>query len=112
MGKLYDLTFGIYFLSTLCTRGRCNRLGRTPICRDSRVNDMFHNTFPLLLNNTPKPWRTGVRCRTSALVCTACTPCVQENAAMGLVVLQSAEILGLIICFALHFLSVKIEYYP
>ena len=48
---------------------------------------------------------------TSALVCTSCTPSVQENAAIGLVVLQSAEILGLIICFAIHFLALKIEYY-
>ena len=33
---------------------------------------------------------------TSALVCTCCTPAVQENFAIGLVVLQTAEILGLI----------------
>ena len=46
---------------------------------------------------------------TSALVCTSCTPGVQENAAIGLVVLQSAEILELIICVALHFLCVTIE---
>ena len=32
-----------------------------------------------------------------------CTCGVQENAAIGLVVLQSVEILVLIICFALHF---------
>ena len=49
---------------------------------------------------------------TSVLVCTSCAPGVQENAAIGLVVLQSAEILGLIICFAIHFLCLKIEYYP
>ena len=48
---------------------------------------------------------------TSGLVCTFCTPGVQENAAIGLVILQSAEILGLIICFAIHFLCVTIEYY-
>ena len=34
---------------------------------------------------------------TSALVCIYCTRGVQENAAIGFVVLQSAEILGLII---------------
>ena len=34
---------------------------------------------------------------TSASVCTCCTHGVQENAAIGLEVLQSAEILGLII---------------
>ena len=34
---------------------------------------------------------------TSALVCTSCTRGVQENAAIGLVVLQSAEIVVLII---------------
>ena len=112
MGKLYDLTFGMYFLSTLFTRKRCNRLGRTPICRDSRVNDMFHNTFPLQLNNTPKPWRTGVRCRTSDLVCTSCTLGVQEKAAIGLVVLQSADIPVLIICFAIHFLRVQLNNTP
>ena len=48
-------------------------------------------------------------CTTSALVCTSCTHCVEENAAIGLVVLQTAEILGLIICFAIHFLSLTIE---
>ena len=44
-----------------------------------------------------------VGCTTSALVCTSCTHGVQENGAIGLVVRQSAEILGLIICFAIHF---------
>ena len=48
-------------------------------------------------------------CTTSALVCTSCTRGVQENAAIGLVVLQTAEILGLIICFAIHFLLVTID---
>ena len=38
-----------------------------------------------------------VGCTTSALICTCCTRGVQENIAIGLVVLQSAEILGLII---------------
>ena len=36
---------------------------------------------------------------TSALVLTSCTRRVQENAAIGLVVLQTAEILWLIIMF-------------
>ena len=45
------------------------------------------------------PRRQGVRCTTSALVCTSCTHGVQENGAIGLVVLQTAEILGLIITF-------------
>ena len=45
----------------------------------------------------------------SALVCTSCTHGVQENGATGLVVLQTAEILGLIICFETHFLCVTIE---
>ena len=66
---------------------------------------MFRNTFPLRDN-----WRPGVGCRTSALVCTSCTCGVQENAAIGLVVLQSEENLGLIICFAIHFLCLIIEY--
>ena len=39
--------------------------------------------------------RQGVRCTTSALVCTSCTRGVKENGAIGLVVLQTAEILGL-----------------
>ena len=69
---------------------------------------MFRNTFPQL-NNTPKPRSPGVGCTTSGFVCTSCTQGVQENAAIGLVVLQSAEILGLIICFAIHFLCVTIE---
>ena len=48
-------------------------------------------------------------CSTSALVCTSCTRGVPENGAIGLVILQTAEILGLIICFAIHFLCVTIE---
>ena len=48
-------------------------------------------------------------CTTSALVCTSCTRGVQENSAICLVVLQTAEILGLIICFAIHFLCVTIQ---
>ena len=51
-------------------------------------------------------------CTTSALVCTSCTRGVQENDAICLVVLQTAEILGLIICFGIHFLCVTIEKYP
>ena len=46
---------------------------------------------------------------TSALACTSCTRGVQENGAIGLVALQTAEILGLIIRFAIHFLCVTIE---
>ena len=61
------------------------------------------------MNNTPKSRRPGVRCTTSPLVCTSCTRGVQENGAIGLVLLQTAEILGLIICFAIHFLCVTIE---
>ena len=65
---------------------------------------MFRNTFP-----TPKHRGPGVRCTTSALVCTCCTRGVQEIGAIGLVVLQTAEILGLMICFAIHFLCLTIE---
>ena len=64
------------------------------------------------MNSTPKPWRPGVSCTISALECTSCTRGVQENALIGLVVLQTAEILGLVICFEIHFLCVIIEYYP
>ena len=46
---------------------------------------------------------------TSALVCTSCTRGVQENGSIGLVVLQTTEILGLIIYFAIHFPCVTIE---
>ena len=69
---------------------------------------MFLNTFPMR-DNTPKPRRPGVRCTTSALVCTSCKRGLQEKGAIGLVVLQTAEILGLIISFAIHFLCVTIE---
>ena len=44
-----------------------------------------------------------------ALVCTSCTRGVQEIGAICLVVLETAEIPGLIICFAIHFLCVTIE---
>ena len=99
---------------TSCTRGAqengANRFGRTPNCRESRINHMFGNTFPMRqLNNTPKPRRPGVRCTTSAFDCTSCGRGAQENGAISLVVLQTAEILGLIICFAIHFLCVTIE---
>ena len=70
---------------------------------------MQYISYAWQLNNTPKARRPGVRCMTSALVCTTCTHGVQENAAIGLVVLQTAEILDLIICFAIHFLWVTIE---
>ena len=46
---------------------------------------------------------------TSALICTTCTHGVQEKSAIGLVVFHTAEILGLIICYATHFLCVTIE---
>ena len=59
------------------------------------------------MKSTPKTWRPGVGCMTSDLVCSSCTHSVQENAAIGL---QSAEILELIICFAINFLCVTIEY--
>ena len=52
--------------------------------------------------NTLMPRRPRER-YTFALVCTSCTRGVQENGAIGLVVLRSTEILGLMICFALHF---------
>ena len=44
---------------------------------------------------------------TSALVCTICTRGVQEKGVIGLVVLHTAEILGLIICFEIHFLQLN-----
>ena len=82
----------------------------TPNCRDSRINHMFRNniSYAWQLNNTPKPRRPGVRCTTSAVVCTSCIRSVQENGSIGLVVLQTAEILGLIIYFAIHFLCVTL----
>ena len=46
---------------------------------------------------------------TSAMVCPSCTRGVQENGAICLVEFQTAEILGLIIRFAIHFLCVTIE---
>ena len=47
---VYGLSFGMYFLYTLSTREWCNLFGRTPNCRDSRINLMFRNTFPMLDN--------------------------------------------------------------
>ena len=35
---MYDLSFGMYFLYTSCTRELCNRFGRTPNFRDSMVH--------------------------------------------------------------------------
>ena len=61
------------------------------------------------MNNTPKPRRQGEMCTTSALVCTSCTRGVQENGLICMFVLQTAEILELIIYFAIHFPCVTIE---
>ena len=44
---VYNLTFGMYFLYTWSTREWFNRFGPTPNCRDSRINHMFGNTFPM-----------------------------------------------------------------
>ena len=48
-------------------------------------------------------------CTPSALVCTSSTHGVQQKGAICLIALQTAEILGLITCFATHFLCVTIE---
>ena len=48
-------------------------------------------------------------CTTSALVCTSSTRGVQENGSICLFVPQAAEILGLIIYFAIYFPCVTIE---
>ena len=44
---VYDLSFGMYLLYTWSTREWCNRFGRTPNCRDSRINHMFRKTFAM-----------------------------------------------------------------
>ena len=65
---------------------------------------MFRKTIPMrdISINHLSIGDQGVRCTTSALVCTSCTSGVQENGAIGLFVLQSEEILGLtILCFAI-----------
>ena len=36
----------MYFLYTWCTRELCNLFGRTPTCRDSRINHIFRNLKP------------------------------------------------------------------
>ena len=63
------------------------------------VNDMFRNTFPMrdycIIHLS---LGEGVWVTISALVCTFFTCGVKENPSIGLVVLQSAEILELIIC--------------
>ena len=46
---------------------------------------------------------------TSGLIGTTCTHGVPQKGAIGLVVLQTAEILGLIMCFAIHFPCLTIE---
>ena len=103
----------MYFLYTWCRRELCNRFGRTPNCRDSWNNHISqYISYACQLNNTPKPRRPGVRCTTSALVCTSCTRGVQENGAISLVVLQTAEILGLITCFAIYFYALQLYNTP
>ena len=68
---VYGLSFGMYFLYTWCTREWCNLFGRTPNCRDSRINHSYisqYISYAWQLNDTPKPRRPGVRCTTSAVV--------------------------------------------
>ena len=83
----------------------CDRL----IVHDHNNNNNCNTLISRQLKNTPKPRIPGVKCTTSALIRTSCTRGVQENAAIGLVVLQSTDIVGLIICFAIHFLCETIE---
>ena len=45
--KVYDHRFGVYFLYTWCEREWSNRFGCTLNCRDSRINHIFRNTFPM-----------------------------------------------------------------
>ena len=68
---------------------------------------MFCNSFPMRENGIlPLSLEDqGLRCTTSGLVCTSCTRGVQGNATIGLVVQQTAEILGLIIIYVLQFIS-------
>ena len=61
----------------------------------------------VVLKITPKTNWPGVGCTISDFVCTRG---VQENGVIGLVVLQSTEILVLIFCFAIHFLCVVSAY--
>ena len=97
----------MYFLYTWCTREWCNRIGHIP---DFRVNHVSqYISYVLVLKITPRPNWPGVRCTPSDLVCTSCTRGVQKNGAIGLVILQTTEILGLIICFTIH---LSIENYP
>ena len=70
---------------------------------------MFRNTFPMRENLIIPPSLEDQGKCVQPLICTSCTRGVQENGAICLVVLQTAEILGLIICFAIHFLCVTIE---
>ena len=44
---VHELSFGMHLLYTWCTRELCNRFGPTPNYRDSNINDMFRNTFPM-----------------------------------------------------------------
>ena len=103
-GKVYDLSFGRYFLYTWCTKECCNRLGRTPICRELLVNHMFRNAFPMRdyciihLSLGDKVKFYDLRFSMYFLYTWCTIECCNR-----LVVLQSAEILGLIICFAKEF---------
>ena len=106
---VYDLSFGMYLLYTWCANGAiCLVVLQTAENLGLIICSQYISNA-CQLNNTPKPKRRGERCTTSALVCSSCTRGVQENGAMGLILFQTAEILGLMICFAIHFLCVTIE---
>ena len=72
------------------------------------INHMFRNRFPMRDNRmiplSLRDQRKGVRPGLWYVHLEQV-----ENGAIGLVLLQTAEILGLMICFAIHFLCVTIE---
>ena len=99
---------------TSCTLGvQENAVIGLVVLRDSRLIICFAIPFLcVIIEYYPYARKPGVSCTISALVCTSFTFGVQEKAANGLVVIHSAEILLLIICFAIPFLCVIIQYYP
>ena len=50
----------MYFFYIWCTREGCKWLGRNPFCRDSIVNHMFRNSFPMR-DNSILPLSLGTR---------------------------------------------------
>ena len=100
---MYDLSFGMYFLYTLCTRKCCNRLVVLQSAEILGLIIRFAIHFLCVTTAYTKALETMGKMYDLSFGMYFFSRGVQDD---DVVVLQSAEILWLIISFAIHFLRV------